>query len=375
MYASTPRLSFTLLVTACCAGAWGVAAQAQQILIGQAIALSGGAGVHGSAIAKGVDAYIEVVNAAGGVRGQKIVIRRVDDTGDGKRAGELARELIDKEKVVALFSGAEGGPCVAITRAADERRVPVIGCAAGSPELREPPIRYSFPVRAAHLDEFDKLIDSSLSYGHKRIAFMHADSDTGRKHLANVNRLLGKRGAVPALPLVMTAKITPEDIIRQLAAAKPDAMFNHGSFPFYAKVIQGARKQGLPTAFLAINSGAEQMAKALGADARGMIFTQVSPYPWGRTPPIVAEYRHAFERKFPGEDFSFSSIEGFINAKVLVEGLKRAKTLTPDGITDALANMGSVDFGGFEVRYSKDVHEGSSFVDTVVVSSTGKFAR
>ena len=305
-----------------------LSAEAQQIVAGQSITLSGGGGSHGAAIARGIDAYLDTVNAAGGIHGQRIVIRRVDDAGDGKRAGEITRESIEKEKVVAMLSGAEGGPCVAITQAAGELGVPVIGCAAGSPELREPPIRYSFPVRAAHVDEFNKLIETALSFGYKRIAFMHADNDTGRKHIANVNRLLATRGASAALPLVMPANTTPGDIVMQLARDQPDAVFNHGSFQFTTKVIQSARQQHLRTAFLAINSGAEQITKALGADAPGMIFTQVMPYPWRRTPAVAAEYQDAFKRKFPGEEFSFSSMEGFINAKVLVEGLKRAKAFT-----------------------------------------------
>lgn len=61
--------------------------------------------------------------------------------------------------------------------------------------MREPFDRWSFPVRAAHLDEFDHLLGVVKTYGYSRVAFVHADSDTGRKHLANVRRLAGDRGS------------------------------------------------------------------------------------------------------------------------------------------------------------------------------------
>jgi ABC-type branched-subunit amino acid transport system substrate-binding protein len=168
-------------------------AASADIIIGQSIALTGGNGQHGTAITQGIDSYLEQVNARGGVKGHKIRLLREDDAGDSKRAAENTLKFVEKDRAVAIFSGIEGGPCVAITQAISAKQVPIIGCAAGSPDLREPYNRYSFPIRAAHFSEFAKLIDIALSYGYKRFAFMHSDSDTGRKHLTNVKRLLGER--------------------------------------------------------------------------------------------------------------------------------------------------------------------------------------
>lgn len=345
------------------------------IVIGQTIALTGGNALHGNSVAKGIDTYLDIVNAQGGIRKHKIRLVREDDGGDGKRAAENANKLIDKDRVMALFSGIEGGPCVASTTAATEKKVPTIACAAGSPELREPYNRYSLPVRAAHFSEFAKLIDIGLSYGYKRFAFIHSDSDTGRKHLTNVKRLMGERQTLLALAIMQTAKTTPEEVATLLQDNAIDVVFNHGSAGFYGKVVQAAKKQGVKTAFFAVNSGAQIMAKSLGDSGHGIVFTQVVPYPWGVAPPIVAEYQAAFKRKFPDEDFSFSSLEGYINAVVLVNALRRAKAFTPEGITAAMETLGTLNIGGMEVNYGIGNHIGSKLVDTVVVSSTGKFVR
>jgi branched-chain amino acid transport system substrate-binding protein len=350
-------------------------AASADIIIGQSIALTGGNGQHGTAITQGIDSYLEQVNARGGVKGHKIRLLREDDAGDSKRAAENTLKFVEKDRAVAIFSGIEGGPCVAITQAISAKQVPIIGCAAGSPDLREPYNRYSFPIRAAHFSEFAKLIDIALSYGYKRFAFMHSDSDTGRKHLTNVKRLLGERQTLLTLPIMQGSKTTPEEIAKLLTDNNIDVVFNHGSAGFYGKVVQETRKTNNHTAFFAINSGTQQMVKTLGSQGKGLVFTQVVPYPWGVTPQIVADYQAAFKRKYPNEDYSFSSLEGYINAVVLVAGLKRASGYSAEGITEAFENLGLINIGGMEVKYGIGNHEGSRFVDTVVVSSTGKFVR
>ncbi|MGL4573806.1 MAG: ABC transporter substrate-binding protein [Burkholderiaceae bacterium] len=346
-----------------------------EIVIGQTIALSGSNAAHGVAITKGIDAVIESVNAAGGIGGQRIRIVRLDDAGDSKRAVENAIKLIEKEGAVALFSGIEGGPCTAVTKEATSRKIPVIACAAGAPDLRDPFNRYSFPVRAEHLLEFVRLIDVAATYGYKRLAFLHADSEGGIRHLANVNRVLTARNLPPAIAIPFKSDTPPESVAKILQDQKVDAIFNHGSYGYYAKVIQATRKLDTQVAFLAVNSGAQQIADLLKGEASGMVFTQVVPYPWASTPRVVTEHADLFKRKFPSDALSFSSMEGHINAAVLVAGLKRARSFTPAALVTAFETLGTVDVGGFEVVFTPASRRGAAFVDTVVVSSRGTFVH
>jgi len=350
-----------------------------QVTIGQTVALSGGVGEHGKALTLGAQAYFDKVNRAGGVHGRKIALVTLDDAGDSKRAQENARKLILEQKVVALFSGAEGGPCVAATTLAGELRVPVVGCAGGSPELREPFNPFSFPIRAAHVDEFEKLVEYAAIFGRKRIGFVHSDSDTGRKHLANVRRLADRFGVVVVLALPLPSgkeAFDPAKMAGEIAKAGVEALLNHGSYGQYAEIIRAAKKQGSRTQFLAINSGAQQMVKLLGGDAAGLIFAQVVPFPWFEATPIVHEYRDALKIQAPQAEPSFSSLEGFINAKVLVEALRRAgRKLARESLIAALESMRSYDVGGLTISYAASSHPGSRFVDVVVVGSHGQFVR
>jgi branched-chain amino acid transport system substrate-binding protein len=349
------------------------------VTVGQTVALSGGVGEHGRALAAGAQAYFNKVNRAGGIHGRRVTLITLDDAGDARRAEENARKLAVGNSVIALFSGAEGGPCVAVSNAAKALRVPVVGCAGGSPELREPFNPFSFPVRAAHLDEFEKLIEYASLFGLKRVGFVHSDSETGRRHLANVQKLASRHGVeiALALPLASGKSFDPGKLAGEIAAARVDAMLNHGSYGQYAEIIRAVKQQGGQTQFLAVNSGAQQMVKLLNADAVGLIFAQVVPFPWFDATPIVREYRETLKAHAPQIEPSFSSLEGFINAKVLTEALRRTdrKRLTRDTLAVALESMRHYDLGGLVVSYGADSREGSRFVDVVVVGTGGRFVR
>jgi ABC-type branched-subunit amino acid transport system substrate-binding protein len=357
----------------------GVPAQGTPIVLGQTIALTGGPSEHGKAVRAGAQLYFDKVNRDGGVGGRKIALRTLDDGGDSKRAAQNTAQLIDDDKVTALFGGIEGGPCVASMKVAAEKRVPLVACMAGSPELREPFQRYVFPVRAAHYDEFARLIDIATTYGHRSFAFLYSDSDTGRQHLANVRKLLAARGLELAAPIALSGKPEPAKIAQALKAQAIDAMFNHGSYAVYAEIITESKKLGLQTQFMAVNSGAQQMVRLLGKQAAGIIFTQVVPYPWTGVPAVVKEFRDAAGAQSPAAEVSFSALEGYVSAKVMVEALRRAggarKAIERETLVAALESMGRYDLGGMEVSFTPLAHRGSEFVDIVVVASDGRFVR
>jgi ABC-type branched-subunit amino acid transport system substrate-binding protein len=373
------RMALAALVGLAGVAPTGMAAQGGPVVLGQTIALTGGPSEHGKAVLAGAQLYFDKVNSAGGVGGRKIVLRTLDDAGDSKRAADNTAKLIDDDKVAAIFGGIEGGPCVASMKVAAERHVPFVACMAGSPELREPFQRYAFPVRAAHYDEFARLIDIATAYGHRRFAFLYSDSDTGRQHLANVRRLLAAHGLELAAAFVLSGKPEPAKIAQALKDQSIDAMFNHGSYAVYAEVIVEAKKLGLQTQFMAVNSGAQQMVRLLGKHAAGVIFTQVVPYPWTGVPPVVKEFRDAAGARSPATDVSFSALEGYVSAKVMVEALRRSSRghglAEREALVAALESMAQYDLGGIEVSFTPGAHRGSRFVDTVVVANDGRFVR
>jgi ABC-type branched-subunit amino acid transport system substrate-binding protein len=129
---------------------------------------------------------------------------------------------------------------------------------------------------------------------------------------------------------------------------------------------------------MAVNSGAQQMVRLLGKQAAGVIFTQVVPYPWTGVPAVVKEFRDAAGARSPATDVSFSALEGYVSAKVMVEALRRADVRKPierETLVVALESMARYDLGGMEVSFTPLAHRGSEFVDIVVVATDGRFVR
>lgn len=366
---------------ACLAVAAALPATAEQgvtsseIVIGQNITLQGGKNAYGVAAFRGAKLYIDEVNAAGGVHGRKIVLRTLDDDNQSAAAEANARKLI-QDGAFILFGSIEGGPSTAIAKVAQETRVPFFGPMAGSPALRRPHQPMVFPVRAEHREEFRALMTWGQSIGLKTVGFLHADSDTGREHLENVNIIAKALGLQVVLPLPFKGDLTDaqlDQMVQAIARSKPDMMINHGSSGLYQRLIVKAKAAGLKTNFMAVNSGSSQMAKALGPLAAGMMFAQVVPSPWERKREITREYQAASQRADANAEFTYGGMEGFMTAKALVLALRAAgRDLTRDSFVKALES-GPFDLGGLSTRYRRGEHEGSTFVDLSMVARDGHF--
>lgn len=348
-------------------------AQGGPLRIGQSIVLTGPTAEHGKAVLAGAQAAIAKANAEGGIRGRRLELKAVDDGGNGKQSGENARAFAKDPSVVALFGGVGGGSCVAQSAVAKEASIPLVACMAGSPGLRDGSSRYVIPMRVSHTEEFAVLIDQALRYGMNRIALVHDDNDTGRLHLANLKKLLAAKGKDLALAIPLSAKADPAILAQRLADERIEVVFNQGPYAAYGGLVKAARARGLTVQFMAVNSGAQQLVKQLGPDAKGLIFTQVVPYPWDAQQPVVREYQAALRKADPQAAFSFSSLEGYLGAKVLVEGLKRAKAPTREGLVQGFESIGALDLGGYSVSYAPGALAGANLVDTVIATARGDF--
>lgn len=348
---------------------------ANEIVIGQNITLQGGKNTYGVAASEGVKAYIDSVNASGGVNGRRIVLRVLDDDNKASNAEANARKLV-LDGVFALFGSIEGGPSTAVLKVAAETHVPFFGPMAGSPTLRRPYQGMVFPVRAEHREEFRALMSYGKTLGMKSIAFFHADTDVGRQHIANVQLIAKEVGIEVRTLLPFGSEVTDTQLdamIATLAKDKPDLIFNHGSAGLYQKLISRIRTAGLKVAVMGVNSGSSQIAKNLGPMAQGMIFAQVVPSPWERKRAITREYQDTLRRMKPDAEFSYGSLEGFMTAKALVLALRQAgRDLTRASFTEAL-EASNFDLGGVSVRYGKGDHEGSRFIDLALVARDGRF--
>ena len=350
----------------------GQGVTADTILIGQSAALSGPAEQLGKEMKAGAEAYFDAVNQSGGINGRKIKLLSLDDGYEPEKAAANTMKLITEDKILALF-GYVGTPTSnAALPIFTEAKVPFVGAFTGAQSLREPFNRYIFNVRASYFDETEAIVQHLVQSGAKRIAVFYQNDAYGKAGLAGVERAMKKRNlAITSTATVERNTVDVAKAVQLMSKDNPTAIVMISAYKSCAAFIKAMQAANAFPQFWNVSFvGAKALSKELGEDGRGVHISQVVPFPSDVT-PIVREYQ---KRIGDADKYSFTSLEGYIAAKVLVEGLRRAgKNPTRESLVDGLAGMGKVDLGGFTVNYTPTNHNGSSFVDLTIISRGGKF--
>lgn len=362
---------FTVFAQSQAAMAQGVTADT--ILIGQSAALSGPAEQLGKEMKSGAEAYFDVVNKSGGINGRKIKLVSVDDGYEPDKAAANTKKLIEADKVLALF-GYVGTPtsnaALPIFTAA---KIPFVGAFTGAQSLREPFNRYIFNVRASYFDETEQIVAHLVQQGITKIAVFYQNDAYGKAGLAGVERAMKKRMIEIAETATVERNTTDVSAaVSKLAKSGTSAVIMISAYKSCAAFIRAMKLAGAFQQFWNVSFvGSKALSNELGDEGRGVQISQVVPFPWSDVNPIVREYQKHIGAP---EKYSFTSLEGYIAAKVMVEGLKRAgKNPTRESLVDALASIGKIDLGGFTVTYTPTNHNGSNYVDLTIISRAGTF--
>ena len=361
--------------------AFATAASAQGVtdslvVLGQSVALTGPAQQLGLDMQLGAKLYFDKVNAAGGVNGRKIVLKTLDDGYEANRAAENTKKLINDEKVFALF-GYVGTPTsqasLPIFTAA---HVPFVGPFTGAELLRNPVNPLVFNVRASYFDETEAIVQHLTAMSVNRIAVFYQNDAYGQAGLTGVERALKKRNLeVIGKGTVERNSSDVKKAVESINKANPQAVIMIGAYKGCAAYIKETRAAGQNPTFWNVSFvGSKALAKELDKEGRGVQISQVVPFPWDPSVPVVKEYQRAMAeaKAEPG----FGTLEGFIAAKVMVEGLRRAgRNLTREGFVRAMEGIQDYDAGGFKVTYGPGNRSGSKFVDLTIISKDQKFVR
>ena len=364
-------------------GVWNSFAAAEngvtpsKIVLGQAAVFSGPAAQLGIQMRNGIKAYLDYVNEKGGVHGRKIELVSEDDKYEQALAPGATRKLIEEHKVFALI-GYVGTPTgVAHLPVVTQAKVPLVGMFTGAEALRAPFNRYVFHVRASYYDETEKIVEQVVSIGGRRIAVFYQNDAYGEAGRKGTELALERRKMkIHSSGTVERNTVKVEEAAKVIHASQPDAVVMVSAYTSISAFVREMQKLGSGATFYNVSFvGSKALADALGKDGVGVAISQVVPFPWGTAVPVVKEYQqHA--KKAGYTDYNFSALEGFLSAKVMVEGLRRAgKNPTREGLVDALEKMNDVDLGGFFIGYSPKNRAGSKFVDLTIIARDGKFLR
>jgi ABC-type branched-subunit amino acid transport system substrate-binding protein len=386
-----------LLLAACCAGPLaghffpGKEPDRGEIVIGMSAAFKGASGGLGSELYRGAQACFAEVNRQGGVHGRKIVLKAYDDDYNPGPAVLNTRRLVHHDHAFLLF-GYVGTPTVTrvlpLLKRFEDDHVFLFCPFTGAEPMRQGPYRrFVFNLRASYRDETRGLVDNLVAIGRKRIAVFYQIDAYGRSGWDGVRRALAGHGLKMAGEATYRRGTGFEPSMQRqvelLREGEPDAVICVGAYAACAAFIRDARDAGwqVPIANLSF-VGSENLLGLLRAHGEetgrdytaDLINTQVVPSYTDANLKVVREYRRLMDRQadvaLPADltadgyrplRYSFTSLEGFLDALLVVELLRK---LGPNPRRDQVcgaAELLDVDIGlPQRVSFSAERHQAQS---------------
>lgn len=338
-----------------------------EIVLGSSLALKGHASYLGTQTLRGAMAYLSLVNEQGGVFGRRIRVIAYDDSYDPPQCLANTQKLIVEDNVFALFCYVGTPTTVKILPMVEEARIPLLGMFTGANALREPFSRYLVNVRASYYQETEAAVTHLVKdLGIKRIAVFYQYDAYGFDGLTGTELALKEFGLEPvARGSYIRGSLDVEDGLTRIQNSGAEAVVMIGTYEPCAKFIRLAAEKGFKAIFYNVSFvGAEELARRLqGVSEEIVIMSQVVPPPEGVEGAggrDASEYVRLLARYFPGDRPNFVGLEGFANARVLVEGLKRAgPKLTREGFLDAIESIRDFNVGpGMVASFSPEDHQG-----------------
>lgn len=367
------RIASVLFLAAALGTAFG-----QEVTIGQVGPFTKIPVPDATEINQGIQAYVQQVNKAGGVRGQKLNFFELDDRYSADGFAEQFGKAMQK-KPVALLSpiGSDALTRMFKDKLLDQNDVLVINAIPGAEVLRNPGHPHLFHLRAGDKQQIEKIVNHARTLGVSKMGVLYQDLAIGTSGFA-VAQDAAK--AAPGLGIqgVKSGTTAPEMAAAALELKKlePQTVLVVGAPRFMADGVAALRKAGMSQSmFILSYVPTPMLVKLAGAEgARGVGIAQTYPNPNGIVLPVQRDFQAAMKAAFPQvTTYTSFHLEGYLSARTVGEAIKRSKdaTITPASIEKALRTAGEIDFGGYRVDFSKG-NVGSKWVDIAVVGQDGK---
>jgi branched-chain amino acid transport system substrate-binding protein len=358
----------------------GLSAHAQssgRIVLGQSAALTGPTAQLGIQMNAGAHLAFDAFNATGGLGGQKIDLQVLDDGYDPARCKANTEKFLAAD-VFALFGYVGTPTSLAALPLVKENRTPFFGAFTGAMALRDPLLKQVFHVRASYDDETALIVKQLTSLNLDRVAVFRQNDSYGQAGLDGVTKALKVRNLQPvAVGTVERNSTEVAAAVKTLVASKPDAIVQISAYKSCAAFIREARKAGYGGTFFNVSFvGTQALADELRTEANGIVVSQVMPYPYTNSVPIVREYQAAIKAANDPKILpNYSSMEGYVAARVFIEGLKQARSASYEAFINGLESLQGLNLGGFTVGFGPRQHVASRFVELSMLTKDGGVRR
>ena len=335
-----------------------------EIVIGSSLALGGHASFLGTQYLHGAMCLIKEINSGGGIHHRRISVIAYDDGYDPPRCVANTKKLIHKDKVFSLFCYVGTPTTVKIIDIVEENKIPLLGLFTGADKLRFPFRHYIFNVRSSYYQETNAVVRYFVEEkGLRRIAVFYQYDDYGFDGLKGTQIALQQYDLSPvATASFIRGTLDIEDALDKIQASRAQAVIMIGTYSPCAKFIKEARARQYNPLFHNVSFvGPDKLVQELGDAGEGVLITQVVPPPTERILlPATEQYSRLLGKYYPQDEPNFVSFEGFINARVLIEALRRAgRDITREGFIRALESIKEHYVGiGAVINFGPRDHQG-----------------
>ncbi|HEX5804533.1 MAG TPA: ABC transporter substrate-binding protein [Azospira sp.] len=355
---------------------------AADLPIAQVAPLSGPLTPTGTHLRAGAQLYFDAVNAGGGIHGNKLTLLSRDDGYKAAETVRQVRELLRESQPLALFGIVGTGNVEALLKEKllDEAGVPLITVRTGASTVVNSGNPWLFATRASYAAEIEKIVQQYETIGYRRFAVFYQNDPFGLDGLASAEATIKKAGGTLVAKAGYEKNTTDvAAAVKAIAAAGAQAVIMVSNTAASAEFVKQSRAVGNLAQFVALSvTDGPQVAEKIGKEtAKGLAITQVVPDPNARAIPLIREIQENFARFKPqGVTLNHTLIEGYLGAKILGEGLRRAgPNPTRKKLRDALEQIRDYDIGGQYISYSAANHIGADYVDITILNKDGKLLR
>lgn len=376
------------LLTSLCAAAalaWSGAAAAADVVFGQIASVSNPASTSNArGLITGVQACFESINARGGINGHKLKLDTRDDGLNGSKMVAMTAELVNDPSIVGLLSflNTAGLSALAKQNAFGAGKIAMIAPHQGDKAIVE--AENVFPLRSGYGDELEALLKEAknwdkdtISIVNMNIAFGPILAEVAQKRATELGLKVVSRTAVDSSPDTQPGTIRAA--VEAVNKAQPKAILVIAAGTPATEFVKAVRATpgGLTQIYgLSVLTHDDLVTTAGAGKARGIVLSQAMPYPFTPSRAVINEYQAAMKAHAPKEPLSFTSLEGYIAAKIAAEAVRRAGA-KPDRerVLAALKTLGEYNLGGLWVKYTPQARKGWGGVDLTIINAEGKLRK
>ena len=353
-------------VALACAAATATAFAAEPIKIGVDGPFTGGSSSMGVSMRDGVRLATDEINKAGGVLGRQIQLVERDDEAKNERGAQIAQELINQEKVVAVVGYINTGVGLASERFFQDAKIPVMNnVATGSVlthQFDDQPENYVFRNAANDSIQAPMIAEEAVGKrGFKKVAILADSTNYGQLGRADLEKALALKGIKPVA--VEKFNIKDVDMTAQLLKAKEagaEVILTYGIGPELAQIANGMTKLGWKVPM--IGSWTLSMANYIdnagpGGEGARMPQTFIQEPTTPKRQSFIISYLKTFNPKNARMDSPVSAAQGYDSVYLLAAAIKQAGSTDGPKIKDALENL-KAPVDGVVTTYNKPFSKG-----------------